>query len=64
MNVEDRQILTNLQNARQFFSQNDAITAKADYNCAYEITEDEVRDIVNQSHKFVKMIEDVIFAKL
>ncbi len=33
---------------------------KADYNCAYEITKEEVRDIVDQSHLFVKMIEDII----
>lgn len=35
---------------------------KADYNCAYEITEEEVKDIVSLSHDFVGKIANMLDA--
>lgn len=29
---------------------------KADYNCAYEISEEEVREIIGLSHDFVNVV--------
>lgn len=33
---------------------------KADYNCAFDITEEEVREIAPLAHEFVKTIQSVI----
>lgn len=33
---------------------------KADYNCAYDVTEDEVRDIIALSHRFVETVKGLI----
>lgn len=33
---------------------------KADYNCAYDVTKEEVEDIVDLSHKFVETVKAII----
>jgi uncharacterized protein (UPF0332 family) len=34
---------------------------KADYNCAYEVSKDDVQEIVKLSHDFIKEVLDLIY---
>lgn len=46
-----------------FLSRLMQLRQKADYNCAYDISESEVRDIVGLAHDFVGVVKNLILNK-
>lgn len=55
-------VKTNIVNASygSFLSRLMQLRQKADYNCAYDISEDDVKEIVVLSHDFVEKIKSLI----
>ena len=47
-----------------FFSRMEQLRKKADYNCNYDVSEDEVFTMIEPAKSFIKTIENLVIAKM